>query len=198
MNFRELVLKTRTVRRFYEDVTIETETLTELIDISRYTASPRNRQALKYSIENRPEKNAEIFKTLAWAGALPDWDGPEEGERPAAYIIVLGDDSIEPKVQNAYHEAAYGIVSQTIMLAATEIGLGGCTIVAVKRKPLAELLNLPEHLQILCVLALGKPKEIVVLDELNPNDTYNYWRDTQQVHHVPKRKLSDIIFSKPN
>jgi hypothetical protein len=45
----------------------------------------------------------------------------------------------------------------------------------------------------LLVLALGKPKETVVLETVGPEGDVKYWRDEQSVHHVPKRRLEDII-----
>ncbi len=197
VTLKDLVIKTRSYRRFYQDIEIETQNLLDLVELARLSASPRNRQALKYIIENRPAQNAEIFKHVTWAGALPEWDGPEDGERPSAYIIIMGDDSLQPPVHNAYHDAAYGIAAQSIMLGATELELGGCMIVAVKRKPLSEYLQLPEYLQILCVLALGKPKEHVVIEQMPPDGNYNYRRDEHQTHFVPKRSLQDIIIQSP-
>ena len=193
MKLKEMVLKNRSYRRFYQDVEIPTSDLREFVDLARLSPSPRNRQALKFIIENRPEHNAYIFEQLAWAAALPNWSGPDEGERPSAYIIILGDNSLDPPVTNAFHEAAYGIAAQTILLAATEKGFGGCMIAAIKRKAVQEHYNIDQHLQILLVIALGKPKEEVELYEIEQNESYNYSRDEKGTHHVPKRRLDDII-----
>ncbi|MBT3363646.1 MAG: nitroreductase family protein [Chloroflexi bacterium] len=185
---RDLVIKNRSYRRFYQDEKIDRKTLEELVDLARLSASASNNQPLKYILCNDPETNALICSTIGWAGALKDWDGPVEGERPAAYIAVLGDKQITERFL-----VDHGIAGQSILLGAVEKGLGGCMLMAIKREQLFKILNIPEHCSLLMLIALGKPKERVVVDECtSPSDT-QYWRDEQQTHHVPKRKLSDII-----
>jgi nitroreductase len=184
----DLVRKNRSYRRFYQDVPIESKTLEELVGLTRYCASAANLQPLKYVLSCEPEKNALIFKHLAWAGYLKDWKGPPEGERPSAYIIVLGDTTITKSFG-----CDHGIAAQTILLGATEKGLGGCMIGSVKRKELRQTLSIPGHLEILLVIALGKPKETVVIETVGPDGNIKYWRDRQDVHHVPKRSLDELI-----
>ena len=129
----------------------------------------------------------QVFPLLSWAGYLKNWPGPGAGERPAAYIVMLNDRNIST---NYYCDD--GIAAQSILLGAVEDGYGGCIIAAVQRPKLKELLQLDEHLDIIQVLALGKPKETVVLEDIQDND-HHYWRDANQVHHVPKRKLDELI-----
>jgi len=184
----ELVKENRSCRRFYEDQAVEPETLKELVSLARISASAANLQPLKYILSSDPPKNAEIFSCLAWAGYLKDWPGPEEGERPAAYIVVLGDTSISKSA-----DCDYGIAAQTILLGAREKGLAGCMLGAIDRNALRDLLNIPSQLKILLVLAIGKPREKVVLETVGSDNSIRYWRDNEGVHHVPKRKLEDII-----
>ena len=185
---RELVIKNRSYRRFHQEVPIERETLKELVDLARLSASAANRQPLKYVLSCQPEKNETIFPCLRWAGYLKDWPGPAEGERPSAYIVVLGDTRIHPTFS-----CDHGIAAQSIMLGATERGLGGCIISSVNRPKLGKALNLPPHYEILLVLALGKPGEKVALETVGPDGDIKYRRDKDDVHHVPKRALDDII-----
>jgi len=184
----ELVKENRSYRRFYEDHALAPETLKELVSLARISASAANLQPLKYILSSDPRKNAEIFSCLAWAGYLKDWPGPEEGERPSAYIVVLGDTGISESAG-----CDHGIAAQTIMLAAREKGLAGCMLGSIDRKALRNSLNIPSQLKILLVLAIGKPKEQIVLETIDSSDSIKYWRDNEGVHHVPKRKLEDII-----
>lgn len=184
---KELILKNRTYRRFYQEVKIDYSVLEELIDLARLSSSGANLQSLKYIISNEEEKNNIIFSHLKWAGYLTDWNGPEEGEKPSAYIIVLGDTDIST---NYFWD--HGIACQSILLGACEKGLGGCMFGAVDREDLKNKLGIQSKYELLLVIALGKPKEKVVLEELENGDI-KYWRDENGVHHVPKRKLKDII-----
>lgn len=185
---RDLIMKNRSYRRFYQDEVIERETLRELVDLARCSASGSNQQPLKYLLSWTPERNAKVFATLGWAGSLPDWPGPSEGERPSAYIIILGDTEVS---KNAGVD--HGIAAQSILLGAVDRGLGGCMLASARRDELRQALDIAEQYQILLVIALGKPKEKVVLETLEPGGDRRYWRDEEQVHHVPKRRLDDII-----
>ena len=189
-SFADLVRENRSRRRFYQDVSVEMSTLRELIDLARLTPSARNIQPLKYIISNTPEKNAKIFSCLSWALDLKDWGGPREGDRPSAYIIILGDTEIAQTFG-----CDHGIAAQTIMLGAVDKGLGGCIMASVKKDRLRELLAIPDRYEILLTLALGKPKEQVVIEPVGPSGNVKYWRDSLGVHHVPKRSLDDIIIA---
>lgn len=186
---KELVYKNRSYRRFYEEERVDYETLAELVDLARNTASTVNLQALKFKIVCESSENQKVFDTLSWAGMLKDWPGPAEGERPAAYIIIMCDLSIASNLK--YDE---GIAAQTILLGAVEKGLGGCMLGSIKREQLAESFNIDlEKYSIDLVLAIGKPKETVKLVELPENKSTAYYRDKNGVHYVPKRSLEDIM-----
>ncbi len=186
----DLIRKTRSCRRFHQEEAVSEETLKGLVDLARLSASAGNLQPLKYVLSADPEKNDKIFSCLAWAAYLKDWPGPAEGERPSAYIVVLGDSEISI---NCWCD--HGIAAQSIMLGATERGLGGCIVGSIDRNRLRELLGIPERFEILLVLAIGKPKEEIVLEEIPEGGSIKYWRDDDGVHHVPKRRLEDIILA---
>jgi nitroreductase len=184
----DLVKKNRSYRRFHEEISISKDTLTQLVDLARLTPSGRNAQPLKYVISNETDKNQIIFKTLRWAAYLKDWGGPVKGERPSAYIIMLLDKEISSSVM-----CDHGIAAQTILLGAVEKGFGGCMIATIQKEELSQKLNIPDKYEILMVLALGKPLEVVQIEPLSPTGDIKYWRDDKGSHHVPKRLLKDII-----
>ena len=185
---RDLIMKNRSYRRFHQDEVIAIETLRELVDLARLSASGANKQPLKYMLSCSTQKNALIFPHLAWAGYLRDWGGPEEGERPSAYIIILGDTEIRQTFG-----VDHGIAAQSILLGATEQGLGGCIIASIQRQALCETLGIDPRYEILLVLALGKPKETVTIEPVGLDGDIKYWRDGKSIHHVPKRSLDEII-----
>jgi len=187
---KELIVKNRSYRRFYGDKKITKETLLSLVDYARLTPSGANRQALKYIVSSESAVNSAIYTTLGWAGYLSDWDGPSEQERPTAYITIVQD-----KNNKMVTAADQGIAAQSILLGAVEMGLGGCIIGNIKREQLLTILNIPEQYEILLVIAIGKPKEVVVIDEIHMGDSIKYWRDEEQVHHVPKIRLEDVVLN---
>ena len=188
---RDIVIKNRSYRRFYQDYTITKDGLCALVDLARLAASAANMQPLKFFISADKPTNASIFPHLGWAAYLKDWPGPDEGERPSAYIIILGDTHIA-----ANFWCDHGIAAQTILLGAAEQGLGGCMIASVNRKGLMAALNIPGHFEILLVIALGKPKEEVRIEPVGPGGDIKYHRDDKGVHHVPKRSLEEIIIER--
>jgi nitroreductase len=191
MDFEELIKKNRSYRRFHQYAPVTMQTLMSLINLARLSASSGNIQGLKYYPTTEADKNEQIFKHLRWAFYLKDWNGPADGERPAAYIIVLWDTAISDVI-----DTDVGIAAQSILLGAVSKGLGGCMIGSVDRAGLRKELNIPGRFQIPLVIALGKPKEQVLLEELPDDLRIEYWRDTQGVHHVPKRSLEEIIITR--
>lgn len=184
----ELIRRNRSYRRFHQDVLVELDTLRALVNLARLSASGSNLQPLKYILSCNPETNSLIFPHTRWAGYLKEWAGPAEGERPAAYIIILGDTNIRRSFG-----CDHGIAAQSIMLGAAERGLGGCVIGSIDHDGLRGTLNIGKQYEILLLLALGKPKETVVLEDVGPDGNIKYYRDDEGVHHVPKRPLRELI-----
>lgn len=189
---RELIVKNRSYRRFREEAFVEYETLRQIVDLARLSASAGNMQPLRYVLSCDAATNALIFPNLAWARYLGNWPGPPEGERPSAYIVVLED----TRVEHPLH-CDHGIAAQSILLGAVEKGLGGCIIGSVNKSKLRQVLKIPDRYEVLLVVALGKPKEEVVIEGIPPDGSLRYWRDAQEVHHVPKRALDDVILRVP-
>jgi len=187
MNFKDLVAKNRTYRRFDESYRIESKTLEQLVGLARLSASGANKQPLKYLLYNTPGDCKRVFPFTAWAGYFKDWPGPQPGERPSAYIIILGDTSVSESFG-----VDHGIAAQSIMLGATDAGFGGCIIGSIKRDDLRKELGIPLHYEILLILALGRPVEKVVVEDIKDGNV-RYWRDADKIHHVPKRTINELI-----
>jgi nitroreductase len=183
----DLVRRTRSCRRFREEP-INEEVLRRLVDLARLSASAANLQPLKYLLSYENEMNEVIFPELMWAGYMKEWNGPGEGERPSAYIIVLGDREIAKSFG-----CDHGIASQNILLGATNMGLGCCIISSVNKDSLRKTFKIPDRFEILHVIALGRPGERIVIEEIGQGGDIKYWRDGSGIHHVPKRALDDII-----
>lgn len=187
---KSLLKKNRSYRRFHQEKQISYDELKSLVDVTRYVASGRNLQPLRYYLSANEKTNRLIFPCLVWAGYLTNWSGPEEGERPSAYIVVC-----EDALVGSDANFDVGIAVQTILLAATEKGWGGCMVLSFNKADVAYALHLEENYKPVMVIALGYPKEVVELEEMEEGDSVKYWRDENGVHHVPKRKLDDIIIT---
>lgn len=187
--FKDLVLKSRSYRRFDESYEIDTKTLVDLVALARTAPTTVNSQALKFKIINNREENEKVFKTLHFAGLLKGKGTPVPGERPSAYIIILTDLSIGN--DKRFDD---GIAAQTILLGATEMGLGGCMLGSVDRDILYDEIGIDKNLySIDLVIALGKPIENVIITDVDESGSTAYYRDDDGNHYVPKRKLEDLI-----
>ncbi|WP_418222912.1 nitroreductase family protein [Clostridium isatidis] len=186
--FKDLVMKNRSYRRFYADKKITNDQLKELIELVRLTPSAANLQPLKYILISEEEINKKVYDTLKWAGYLKDWDGPIESERPTGYIIMLRDKNISQK-----QSIDEGISAQTICLGAAEKGLGCCMIGSINKTKLTEILNIPDNFDIVLVIALGYPKENVIIEDISNNGSIKYYRDEEGNHYVPKRSINELI-----
>jgi nitroreductase len=185
---KELIELNRSYRRFYQDKAVDMQTLKELIDLARLAPSGSNVQALRYILSNTKELNDKINDSLRWAAYIKDWNSPEEGEKPSAFIVMLRDTSLG----RSFPQDA-GFAAQCILLGAVEKGLGGCFIMNIKKESLRDVLNIEEKYDIESVIAIGHPKEKVIIEVVGASGDVKYWRDDNNVHHVPKRSLDEII-----
>jgi len=188
---QEIIARTRSFRRFAEKERISRDTLYELVDLARLGGSARNGQVWQYMVVNEPDICAKIFPFLGWAGYLPDWKGPVEGERPSAYILCYLNRNWL-KGPESWAQFDLGIATQNLLLGAMEKRIGGCRIAAFNPN-LASLFKVASHLELSLVIALGKPRETVILEECKDDDNIRYWRDDHEVHHVPKRSFASIL-----
>ncbi len=188
MTVEDLIVRNRSYRRFDEEKRIDRETLLALVDLARRTPSAANRQPLKYVLVHEKGDCDRMFPSLHWAGALKDWVGPAEGERPAAYVLVLLDTEITRDAG-----CDHGISAQSMLLGAVERGLGGCMLGAIERPQIVQDFGIPERYKVLLVVALGVPAEKCVLEEVAGDGDTTYYRDDGGVHHVPKRRLEDVV-----
>ncbi len=190
MSFFELVKSNRSCRRFDSSFKLDEQTLFQLIDLARMSASAGNMQPLKYILSTDEKMNQKIFSCLKWAAYLKNWPGPDIPERPTGYITILGDKSI---ASNFWCD--HGIAAQTILLGARDKGLAGCIFAAINHPKLKNILKLNDNFEILLVTALGRPVEKAQIDRVGDNGDIKYFRDKDFVHHVPKRGLEEIIIA---
>lgn len=189
--FRDLVMANRSYRGYDEGYRFTKDQLLEYIDLTRYTASSVNAQPLKYHIAYDKDEVALIQSMTKWARALPQMTLPHDNMHPTGFIIICQDKDISDNL--ARYQKDIGIVAQTILLAAVEEGLGGCMIGNFVPDEVKEKLDFADNLQPMLIVALGKPNEKIVITEIENGDSIKYYRDDDDTHYVPKRKLNDIL-----
>lgn len=188
---KDLLLACRSYRGYDESRRISKEELMELVDLTRYSAASMNIQPLKYRLIWEKEEVDRMQPLTIWARQMPQMKLPHEGKCPTAFIVICQDTSIDPGMGKFQRDV--GIVAQTILLGATEKGLGGCMIGSFSAGKVAEAFQLPEHIKPMLVVAIGKPDETVVLTDLPEDGNFKYYRDENDVHYVPKRSLEEIV-----
>ncbi len=191
MDIKSLVLKNRSYRKFDMSKPITREMLLDFIDTARFTPASVNVQPIVYKLSYEPELNAKIRPHTFWAKMLKDYNGPDEAHNPTAYIAICTDNKLAPNPER--YDRDIGIVAQTIMLAAVEKGFGGCMIGNFSKASVCKIMGISEDYNLRLLLALGAPDEEIILETLEKDAPYMYYRDENNVHHVPKRKLEDLI-----
>lgn len=189
--FRELVEKNRSYRGYDSSFVLTREQLVSYVDLTRFAASSVNFQPLKYHVACEKDEVALIQSMTKWARGLPQMTLPHENMCPTGFIVICQDTDISDNL--ARFQKDIGIVAQTITLAAVEDGLGCCMIGNFNPDEVAEKLSFSSNIRPMLIIALGKPAETIVIKEIADGEDTNYYRDENDVHYVPKRRLEDII-----
>jgi len=187
MDIYETIIKRRTIRKFRQEE-IDKNILEKLVNAARLAPSAANLQPLEYLVITEDSLKQQIFPSLSWAGYLKPHGTPKKGEEPAAYIVILVNKKINPRP-----DIDIGAGAQNINLAAEEEGVGCCWIGAFKKKTVSRILNISQDYSIGLIIALGYPAEIAVFEDIDKDCSIKYYRDSYGTHHVPKRKLGDIL-----
>jgi len=189
--FRELIEKNRSYRGYDESFIITREMLETLVDYARLSPSSGNIQPLKYYLSCDKETNSIIQPLTKWARNLPNIKLPRKGHCPTAFIVICCDTTIGRNAESFLKDV--GIVAQSMLLGAVEMGFGGIMIGNFNPPAVKEALSLADNLEPKLIVAFGKPDEKVVLTVLPENKRTEYYRDENDTHYVPKRELKDII-----
>lgn len=189
MDFLDLAEKTRTYRRFREKEPIPAEDLRSLVRAACLAPCASNLQRLRYSIITDMNERDILFNSIGWAGYLSHWDGPQEEQRPAAYIVVHA-----PEEQKFFTGIDIGIAASYVVLQAGSLGVGSCMILSFGRDAVDAVAPAPGYTAGL-VIALGYPDERVVLER--NSEEIRYWRDASGIHHVPKHPVDKLILKGP-
>lgn len=196
-SFDALVRRARTCRRFDESMRVPREFLLELAELAHLAPCGANAQRLRFHVVSDAEECSSLFEKLTWAGALKDWSGPVEGERPTGYIAILAERPAPGKPAAPITEADAGIAAQTMMLAARSATpeVAACMFKAFPPRAIDVMGLDGDKYEVKLIMVFGVPAETQVIDAIdsNPDGSINYWRDEAQVHHVPKRPLADVL-----
>lgn len=190
MSLSELILANRSYRSFDPSATLNREALKGWVDAARLSPSSRNLQPLKFRLVYEPSECNKVLPSIRWAGYLQGCEIPPAGHAPTAYIIICLDTSLTTNPVPFQRDV--GICAQSILLAATEAGYGGCMIGSFSPDALKKDLELPPEIVPQLVLALGHPDETVTLTEVASDGDIKYYRE-KGIHYVPKRALEDIL-----
>ena len=187
MDLNQLILETRTIRRF-EQKPIDSKILREMIENARISPSAANAQPLRYVVVSKKDLVEKIQPLVHWAAALPKELGtPKIGEQPVAFVTVS-------KIPNAnsFSDIDVGLAAQNMILTARNHGIGACIMASIDREKIKSILGIAEDLRI--VIALGYPaheSHIVEVDK-SREKPLNYFLDDQKNYFVPKRSFDEI------
>ena len=179
-----LLRKNRSYRGYDKKFIVRRDQLERIISVNELLPSARNQQVLRFRIVLADEAE-KITKLCHFGGGLPELKLPKQGEEPNAYIVVCTTVEI-----HKYVYMDLGISAQSMLLAATEIGLSGLCIGAFSKEEVKKALNL--SLEPILVIAIGKGSEKIELKSIKEEESHAYYR-IGDTHFVPKVRLEDLL-----
>ncbi|MGD1987348.1 MAG: nitroreductase family protein [Desulfobacterales bacterium] len=154
MMFLELLKKRRSIRK-YLDKPLDSETIDQLVEAALRAPTSMGKNSWEFVVVTAPDLLQKLSR------AKPH--GATFLKNAALGIVVCGD----PQVTDVWIEDA-SIASAFIHLAAASFDLGSCWIQIRERKRddrqtaeayIAEILNLPAHMRVESIIAIGYPAE---------------------------------------
>ncbi len=179
----------RTYRRFTQE-TLPEGLVTTLADVARKRSTGRNAQPLRFVTVEKPEHVEAMKPLLHWAAALPKEIGtPHPDEQPVAFVVVL-----KPANDTSFITGInVGIALDAMAIVAWENHVGSAILAAVDRAKIAELLHVPEDLDVVAVLALGYPAMKSTLVKGEKGKSLDYYVDKNRDYYVPKLPLDETV-----
>ncbi len=189
--FQQLIEGARTYRR-YSGQSVPVGVLRELVEAARFAPTGNNTQLLRFRLVSAEDSEAaeKVFSHLHWAGALKDWDGPVDGEKPGGYVIICLPQKL---AANPVRLIDVGIASQSVVLAAAARGLGACMHKSYDACLVDELGLTEAGYAVSMVIALGPRGEKVEVEPATTEHGLTYWREADGSHHVPKLTVDDLL-----
>jgi len=187
MGTYETIISRRTIRKFRQD-RIDHKILKKMVNAARLAPSGANLQPLEYLIIDDDVLKEKVFPNIAWAAYIKPEGNPGEGEKPAAYIIILANRNI-----SRMPGMGIGGSAENMNLVAEEEGIGCCWIEAFNKKQIDQIISAPDNLSVELIFAIGYPKEKPVSEDIRKGSSIKYYKDDSGTLHVPKRSLEDII-----
>lgn len=184
MNLAKLVAKNRSYRGYDNSFVVRADQLRRIMEVVPMCPSAKNQQVLRLRAVLSDEAD-KVLPHIRLGGALRELKLPLPGTEPRAFIVICS-----TVAEDKYVNMDIGIIAQTMLLQATEIGLNGICIGAFDHAAVQQSLNLPY--QPLLILAIGKGSESIKLISISESDSHNYYRQ-DGVHIVPKLSLTDIL-----
>lgn len=186
MNFYDLIIRRRTIRQFKSEP-LSQELLGRIVNAGRLAPSAGNQQPLEFLVVNEPQLCHRVFPYLNWAAYISPKGNPKPGQEPVAYIITL----VNLSIRSQGYEYDVGAAMENMILAAWAENVGSCWLISINREKIAALFEIPESYRVDCVLALGYPAEIPIVEIFQ--GSIRYWLDDEGRLHVPKRSLESVI-----
>lgn len=186
LNLARLIMKSRSYRGYDKSFVVRRDQLLKLVEAVRLVPSARNRQPLRYRLVLRDEAH-KVLPHIRLGGALPELHLPFAGSEPEAFVVICRDASSD---EDNHLYIDLGIAAQSLLLRATEMGLGGIMIGAFDAEPLKRELGL--KLQPLLVVAIGRPAEQIEIKDITAAESRAYYRENG-VHYVPKLRLEELL-----
>jgi nitroreductase len=186
MDIQELITSRRTIRQF-SPTPISRGRLERIIEAGRLAPSAANLQPLEFIVVENREIRDRIFPCLKWAAYIHPAGDPRPGQEPVAYIVV----AVNTKIREKMYEYDVGASVENMALSAWGEGIASCWLISIDKPKIQSILEIPDHVRVDSVLALGYPAEASAVEEFR--DSPRYWKDDRGNFHVPKRPLASVL-----